>query len=155
MTLLVYLFCVATSGGGGVSMTTSLWRSEDNLWIWALALLHVGARDRTQVVKFDRRHLYQLSHVTGPDWIYTFFNCKTRKIIFAELIYHWRGLPTVIFRKSALSFFRKIIFSVFTYLKLNSEKSRCSSQFFLKRWGWIFLGIFPSKQSTLNSIFVW
>lgn len=90
------------------------WRAEDDLQIQSLSLHHAGTREKTQVIKFGRRHLFQASHVAGPDWIHAFLNFKTRKIIFAKIIYCWRGLPIIIFHKSILSFFRKIhLFNVY------------------------------------------
>lgn len=40
-------------------------RSEDNSWEQVLSY-HVGSWDWTQVVRFGRKYLYSLSHLTAP-----------------------------------------------------------------------------------------
>ena len=39
--------------------------SEYNLWELVLYSRHIGSRDQTQVVRFVRKHLYALSHLTS------------------------------------------------------------------------------------------
>lgn len=43
---------------------------EDNSWELAPSFPKTGPKDSAQVVRFDIRHLYPLSHLTSPSFAY-------------------------------------------------------------------------------------
>lgn len=46
---------------------------EDNLPRIVLSFYYVVSRDQAQFLRFDGKHLYQLSHCAAP-WVYSFLN---------------------------------------------------------------------------------
>lgn len=52
-------------GVGGYIHVTA-WVSEDNLQESVLSFHHIGSGNQTQVVKFNRKHLYPLSRNVRP-----------------------------------------------------------------------------------------
>lgn len=47
-----------------------MWRSEDNLWKLVLSVHHTHPGNPIQVIKFDSKHLYMLSHLTSSLWVF-------------------------------------------------------------------------------------
>ena len=49
-----------------VNVSVGMWRSENNPKESAFSFCLVGSRDGIQVIHPDNKHLYPLSHFTGP-----------------------------------------------------------------------------------------
>lgn len=59
-------------------MKACLWRSEGSLQEMALSFCHVNSGDLTQVITFDGKHLYSLSHLACPVFLVISLISSTR-----------------------------------------------------------------------------
>lgn len=58
--------CERVCVGGYVHTMAHVCRSEDNLHVSILSFHHVVTRGQTQAITLSSKHLYMLSHLSGP-----------------------------------------------------------------------------------------